>query len=54
MTSYPLDHLYREVAFIAYHFHWSHDEIMDLEHGQRHEWVRRISEINHEINQSRT
>ena len=23
-----------EVAYVAYHFHWSHDEILDLEHPQ--------------------
>ena len=28
MVGYPLDQLTEEVAFIAYHFHWPHDEIM--------------------------
>jgi hypothetical protein len=41
-----------EVAFIAYHFHWSPDEILDLEHGDRRRWVTEISAINQEINQS--
>ena len=43
---YPLDRLYEEVAFIAYHFHWSHEEIMELEHRERQRWVEEISKIN--------
>jgi hypothetical protein len=46
VARYPLDRLYEEVAFIAYHFHWSHDEIMNLEHGERQRWVEEISKIN--------
>jgi hypothetical protein len=39
-----------EVAFIAYHFHWSPTEILDLEHADRRQWVAAISAINEEIN----
>jgi hypothetical protein len=38
------------VAFIAYHFHWSLDEIMNLEHGERRRWVSGISRLNERIN----
>jgi hypothetical protein len=38
--------LYEEMAFIAHHFHWSHDELMRLEHGERRRWCREISAIN--------
>lgn len=51
--SYPLDRLNQEVAYIAYHFHWSLDEILDLEHKERQAWVKEISDINKEINKSR-
>jgi hypothetical protein len=34
------------VAFIAYHFHWPMDQIMDLEHRDRRDWVARISALN--------
>ena len=44
--SYPLKPLYEEVAFIAYHFHWSHDQIMNMEHRERKKWVEEISKIN--------
>lgn len=51
--SYPLDKLYQEVAYIAYHFHWSLDDLLDMEHRERQIWVREISEINKEINKTR-
>lgn len=38
--------LYEEVAFIAYHFHWQHEDIVNLEHRDRLRWVNEISEIN--------
>jgi len=52
-VSYPLDRLYQEVAYIGYHFHWSLDEILLMEHKERQLWVKEISDINKEINKSR-
>lgn len=49
MTGYPSDRLYEEVAFIAYHFHWPHDEIMAMEHRERMRWVDEISRINRQM-----
>jgi hypothetical protein len=37
------------VAFIAYHFHWSHDEILALEHRDRRRWCEAISAINRRL-----
>ena len=34
------------MAFIAYHFHWSQEEVMALEHADRRRWVAAISAIN--------
>ena len=48
--SYPLDRLVEEVAFVAYHFHWPHDEVMALEHGDRRRWASAISAINERMN----
>jgi hypothetical protein len=45
--------LHEEVAFVAYHFHWPHDEVMSLEHGERRRWVREISAINRQMNEAR-
>jgi len=49
MRGYPLDRLYEEVAFIAYHFHWSLEEIMNMEHRERQRWVDEISKINRQL-----
>ena len=32
ILGYPLDQVYEEVAFIAYHFHWDFRTIIELEH----------------------
>jgi len=48
-----LERIYQEVAYIAYHFHWSIEEITLMEHRERQIWVKEISEINRQINESR-
>lgn len=45
-----MDELYEEMAFIAYHFHWSNEELMHLEHRQRRRWCEEISHINRGLN----
>jgi hypothetical protein len=42
-----------EAAFIAYHFHWSLAEILELPHPERVAWVGEISKINERILKSR-
>jgi hypothetical protein len=51
VVGYPLDQLTEEVAFIAYHFHWPHDQIMNLEHRDRRRWVSQISALNQRMNE---
>jgi len=51
VLGYPLDELHGEVAFIAFHFHWAHDQVMTLEHADRRRWVAEISNINREMNE---
>ena len=53
MKGYPLEQIYEEVAYIAYHFHWPLEEIMNLEHRQRRRWVKEISKINQRMNTGR-
>ena len=50
IVSYPLENILREVAFIAYHFHWDRDTVLNLSHKERHLWVKQISSINEKIN----
>ena len=51
-VAYPLDQVRSEVAFIAYHLHWSLEEILSLPHGERVEWVGQVSSINRRILES--
>jgi hypothetical protein len=39
------DQLYREVAFVAYHFHWTLDAILDLDHATRRRFVGEIDQL---------
>lgn len=47
--TYAADRLYEEVAYVAYHFHWSLGEILDLEHPVRQRFVDEIAKINRRI-----
>jgi hypothetical protein len=49
-VGYPLDQLVEEVAYVAYHFHWPHDDVMALEHGDRRRWATEISSLNERAN----
>jgi len=51
MNIYPQNKLFEEMAFLAYHFHWAYDEILNLEHSERVKWCKEISKINKKINQ---
>ncbi len=53
MKGYPLEQINEEVAYIAYHFHWPLDEILNLEHFQRRTWVKEIARINRRMNEAR-
>jgi hypothetical protein len=34
-----------EVAYVAYHFHWGQDEILDLEHDDRRRYLTAIADL---------
>jgi hypothetical protein len=48
---YPLDQLYEEVAFVAYHFNWSHEAVLHMPHWERRRWCEEISRINERMNE---
>jgi hypothetical protein len=48
-VTYAAERLYEEVAYVAYHFHWSLDEILDLEHADRQRFVDEIAGINRRL-----
>jgi hypothetical protein len=49
--TYATDRLFEEVAYVAYHFHWSLDEILDLEHPVRQRFVTEIAKINRRLSE---
>ena len=36
---------------MAYHFNWSHDEVLEMPHWERQRWCDEISTINEKLNQ---
>ena len=49
MTTYATDRMFEEIAYVAYHLHWSMDEILDLEHPLRQRFVEEIGRINRRL-----
>jgi hypothetical protein len=52
-VTYAADRLHEEVAYVAYHFNWSLDDILDLEHPDRQRYVNEIARINTRISEGR-
>ena len=44
MTS-PVEQLQEEIAFLAMTLHWSLDDLLDLEHGDRRAFVAHASRL---------
>ncbi len=51
--TYAPQRLYEELAYVAYHFHWSLDAMLDLEHAERQRFVAEIAELNRRVEQGR-
>ncbi|HFC96900.1 MAG TPA: hypothetical protein ENJ40_00380 [Thermosulfurimonas dismutans] len=49
LKGYPLERLYEELAFLAYHLHWGYQELLELDHAERRRWCREISRINQRL-----
>lgn len=48
IKAYSQKRLIQEIAFIAYYFHWSRKEIIELSHLERIQWCNTISEFHKE------
>jgi hypothetical protein len=48
-VTYATKGLYEEVAYVAYYFHWSLDQILELEHPLRRRFVEEIGRINRSL-----
>jgi hypothetical protein len=42
MLSYPAEAVWQETAYLAYHLHWSLDDLLGLEHLDRVRMVRAV------------
>jgi hypothetical protein len=52
-VTYATDRLHEEIAYVAFHFHWSLVEILDLEHPDRCRHVDEIGRINSRLTRGR-
>ena len=43
--TYAADRIHEEVAYIAYHFHWNLEDILDLEHRDRRRYAEEIASL---------
>ncbi|MGW0733011.1 DUF6760 family protein [Streptomyces sp. NPDC002851] len=43
--TYATDRLHAEIAYVAYHFHWSLEDILDLEHHDRRAYTEQIADL---------
>jgi hypothetical protein len=46
MKVFPEDVLWEEIVYLAYHLHWSLDDLLDLGHADRARLVRGVAELN--------
>ena len=46
MLRYPVDALWQEIAYLAYHLHWRMEDLLDLEHMDRVRMVRAVVNLN--------
>jgi hypothetical protein len=53
-VTYGVERLVEEAAYVAYHFHWSLDDILDLEHPLRRTFVEQIAAINVRLSEAAT
>jgi hypothetical protein len=52
-VTYGADRLHAEVAYVAYHFHWPLDDILDLEHPDRVRFAAEIGHLNQRVAERR-
>jgi hypothetical protein len=45
MLSYPAEAVWQETAYLAYHLHWSLDDLLGLEHLDRVRMVRAVANL---------
>ena len=51
ILTYDTERLLEEASYVAYHFHWPMDTILDLEHPLRLRFVEEIGRINKRLSE---
>lgn len=51
--SRPRNELYREAADLAYHFHWSRNDVLGMTSSERRQWLFEIHRIHGEEHRQR-
>ena len=51
LKGYPLERLYEELVFLAYHLHWGYEELLRLDHAERRRWCQEVSRLNQRLNE---
>ncbi len=46
MKHYPIETLWQELIYLAYHLHWNLDQLIDLEHADRARLVQGVAALN--------
>jgi hypothetical protein len=45
IIGYPLDRVYQEVAYLGSHVHWTHEELLNLDHAERQRWLQELLKL---------
>ncbi|QPK50931.1 hypothetical protein H4W23_38255 [Streptomyces gardneri] len=45
IVTYAVDRIEEETAYLAFHFHWGMDDILDLEHADRRRYVAQVASL---------
>ncbi|GGY43977.1 DUF6760 family protein [Streptomyces tanashiensis] len=43
--TYAADRIEEETAYLAFHFHWGMDDVLDLEHADRRRYVAQAASL---------
>jgi hypothetical protein len=43
---YPIEAVWQEIAYLAYHLHWDFDQLLDMEHADRVRMVKAVAALN--------
>ncbi len=45
IVGYPLKWVYEEVAYLGSRVHWTHEELLNLDHAERQRWLQEVMKL---------